>query len=140
MCSSDLESLSLAGYTVTFAGAADFTGPNYSGQRGTFEVRRGGDAIATLHPERRVYIQPQQQTTEADILTLPLGDIYAVLGDPQADGKSYVTRIYYQPLVPWLWAGVLLMGLGGLVSLSDRRLRIGAPRRAAAKLNPQPAE
>ena len=134
------DSISFAGYTVTFEGAADFVGPNYSGQRGSFAVKKGERVVATLTPERRVYIQPQQQTTEADILTTPLADIYTVLGDPQADGKSYVTRMYYQPLVPWIWMGVVLMGLGGLVSLSDRRLRIGAPRRAAAKLNPQPAE
>ena len=65
-------------------------------------------------------------TTEASIRSGPLADLYAVIGDPDGSG-GYSVRIYNKPLVPWLWFGTIIMVLGGLVSLSDRRLRVGAP-------------
>jgi cytochrome c-type biogenesis protein CcmF len=66
-------------------------------------------------------------TTEAAIHSNGVSDYYAVVGDPTEDG-GYVTRFYYEPVVPFLWYGALMMGLGGLASLADRRHRIGAPR------------
>ena len=74
-------------------------------------------------------------TTKAAIRTNGLYDLYAVIGDPQPDG-AWVLRIYIEPLVPWIWFGAAFMALGGLVSLSARRLRVGAPRRAQ-KIAPQ---
>ena len=61
-----------------------------------------------------------------------MGDLYAVIGDPTAGGEAFVTRLYYNPLVPWIWAGVLIVVVGGLVSLTDRRHRVGAPQRRPA--------
>jgi cytochrome c-type biogenesis protein CcmF len=107
--------------------------------RANFVVLKGDREITTLHPERRSYVQPRQATTVPSVLSMPLADIYTVIGDPQGNG-AFVTRLYYQPLVPWIWAGVVLMFLGGLSSLSDRRLRIGAPRRAVPGAVPAAAE
>lgn len=122
----------LAGYEVTFRGAGNVPGPNYTALRGTFDLTAGDRKIATLYPEKRSYPAEKSNTTEAAIHTTPLADVYVVLGD--ADGKGgWATRIYHNPLVPWIWAGAIFMAVGGMVSLSDRRLRVGAPKRAARK-------
>ncbi|TAL00674.1 MAG: heme lyase CcmF/NrfE family subunit [Rhodospirillaceae bacterium] len=132
------ESIVVAGYTLRFDGATPVRGPNYDAMRGQFVITKGTREITTLGPERRTYVQPQQTTTMPALLTTPLADLYTVIGDPQGENGAFVTRVYYQPLVPWIWAGVILMFLGGLTSLSDRRLRIGTPRRAAS-VGAQPA-
>ena len=124
------ESIVVAGYTLRFEGAKPVQGPNYEAMRATFVITKGDRAIATLAPERHTFMQPRQTIAAPEILHTFLGDLYTVIGDPQGENGAFVTRIYYQPLVPWIWAGVMIMGLGGLTSLSDRRLRIGAPRRA----------
>ena len=66
--------------------------------------------------------------TGVAIHTNLLADVYAVIGDPDGKG-AYVLRLYHNPLVPWIWLGAAAMALGGLVSLTDRRHRIGAPAR-----------
>lgn len=132
------ESVRVAGYDVTFNGAKLFRGPNYESLQGSFSAQRGNGSSIELSPERRVYDQPVQQTTEAAIHTAFWADLYVVLGDGPTDDGRYVVRAYFEPFVPFIWYGVLLMGFGGLVSLSDRRHRIGAPRRVTAA--PTPAE
>jgi cytochrome c-type biogenesis protein CcmF len=129
------DSVELAGHQVTFKGAGTVPGPNYTALRGTFELASGGKTIKILSPEKRSYPAEKSTTTEAAIHTTPLADVYIVLGD--ADGKGgYATRMYYNPLVPWIWAGVIFMAIGGMVSLTDRRLRVGAPKRAGRKTAP----
>ena len=123
------QSIDAGGYKFTFDGARRIDGPNYEAMQGTYTVTRAGASIAVLTPERRSYAQPPQVTTEAAILSTFTGDLYAVIGE--ADGDGFVARIFIEPCVPWMWAGVVLMGLGGIVSLSDRRFRVGAARRAA---------
>ena len=122
------ESLSLGGYEFLLEGVSEARGPNYLAQRGRFRVTRDGELVALLSPEKRVYPVQNMPTTEAAILSTPLRDLYTVIGDPDGTG-AYTVRIYIEPLVPWLWFGAGLMVLGGLVSLSDRRLRVGAPAR-----------
>jgi cytochrome c-type biogenesis protein CcmF len=127
------ETMTRGGYAVTLEAVADGLGPNYRFQRGTLRVARHGRAIATLTPERRFYPVSRQTTTEAGIRTTWRADLYGVIGEPAAAGDgAWTVRFYVNPLVPWIWTGALLMVAGGLVSLSDRRLRVGAPRRAAA--------
>jgi cytochrome c-type biogenesis protein CcmF len=126
------ETVDVAGYTFTFLGAREVKGPNYTATRGAFTVAKDGATIATLHPETRRYPVEGQQTTEAAIRSTFLGDLYAVIGDPTAGGEAFVTRLYFNPLVPWIWAGVLIVVVGGLVSLTDRRHRVGAPQRRPA--------
>jgi cytochrome c-type biogenesis protein CcmF len=96
--------------------------------------------VTTLYPERRWYPVEQKPTTEAGIVTRWHGDYYAVLGDP-AGGGQFVVRFYYNPGVPWMWLGALLITLSALVSLGDRRLRVGVPAaRSSIRALPQPAE
>jgi cytochrome c-type biogenesis protein CcmF len=101
-------------------------------------VRRGGVVVATAEPSKRIYIARKMPTTEAAMETLGLSQLYITIGD-QTDDQRTSARIYWKPLVLLIWIGPLLMGLGGLLSLSDRRLRVGAPRRAR-RAAPAPAE
>ena len=129
----------LAGYELTFKDVFEREGPNYAELTGAFELRSGGRLIGTLIASKRRYEAPPQATTQAAISPRPLGDIYAVLGD-RLDGGAYAVRLYFHPFVRWIWSGALIMFLGGLVSLLDRRMRIGVPQRAAkAPMAPAPA-
>jgi cytochrome c-type biogenesis protein CcmF len=123
------ERTGIAGYTLEFRGTERVAGPNYSEEVGRFAVTRGGRAVIELTPSRRHFTAPRQTTTEAGILAAWSGDLYAVLGDPQQAG-AYAVRLYFNPLVRCIWLGAVLMFLGGALSLADRRLRVGAPRRA----------
>jgi cytochrome c-type biogenesis protein CcmF len=128
----------LAGYSFRLDGIADHQGPNYVARRATFEVTRDGASIATLTPERRFYPVERQSTSEAGIDTGFWRDLYVVLGDPAEGAKepagAHAVRIYYNPLVMWIWGGVAIMGIAGLWSLTDRRHRVGAPTAARARL------
>ncbi|WNJ99722.1 heme lyase CcmF/NrfE family subunit [Thalassospiraceae bacterium LMO-JJ14] len=133
------ETVNVSGYEFRFDGAQEKEGPNYLITEGRFTVTKDGRLIAELAPEKRIYTVRQMPTTEAGIYTLLSGDLYAVIGDANADG-SYVTRIYFNPLVVWMWIGALTMVVGGALSLSDRRFRIGAPKRSSVPAGAQPAE
>jgi cytochrome c-type biogenesis protein CcmF len=125
------ETIDVAGYQFRFEGASEGQGPNYLAQRGRFTVTRNGDFIATMEPERRFYPVQRTTTTNTAIRTNGVADLYAVIGEP--DGKGgWLVRLYHNPLVPWIWFGAFIMALGGIVSLTDRRFRVGAPVRRAA--------
>ncbi|MBM3487642.1 MAG: heme lyase CcmF/NrfE family subunit [Alphaproteobacteria bacterium] len=124
------ETVALASYAVTFDGARQVRGPNYSAWEGRLVVRDGDRLVATLLPQKRFYPAEGQTTTEAAIHTTWLADIYVVLGKAE-EGGAWSVRLYHNPLVPWIWVGAVVMALGGMLSLSDRRHRVGAPRRAA---------
>jgi cytochrome c-type biogenesis protein CcmF len=142
----------LAGYTFLFKGAIEERGPNYIARRGTFEVTKNGQPVATLHPSKRFFPVQRTTTTEAAIHTLWIADLYAVIGDPQesqqmggpalpADPNAgWAARLYYNPLIPWIWIGAIVMALGGAVSLTDRRHRVGAPVPAQPRTATSPAE
>ena len=138
------ESVTVAGYQYTFEGARAVEGPNYRAIQGTFSVSRDGRPVTVLKPERRTYPVEQNETTEAAIYTTFWGDLYAVIGERDAASGAFVTRIYFNPLIGWIWAGVFIMVLGGLFSLSDRRHRVGVPirhrRKARHALGAAPAE
>ena len=125
------ESLPLAGYDYLLESVDRVPGPNYVADRAIFTVTREGEPIAVLTPEKRIYQVQNRPTTEAAIHTTGVADLYAVIGDPDGSG-GWTVRLYHEPLVPWIWAGSLIMVLGGLVSLTDRRLRVGAPTRRGA--------
>ena len=129
------DSVELAGYQVRLDGVGPVKGPNYEAQRASFSVTDNGKLIATLTPERRVVHPQEQAVTNIGIRTNFFADIYAVVGEPDpAKPGSYVTRLYHHPLVPWIWVGAVVMVFGGLVSLTDRRLRVGAPTRRAVSM------
>jgi cytochrome c-type biogenesis protein CcmF len=128
------DSVEIAGTTLTLEDVEPVVGPNYTAMQGRFVTQRG----AVLTPQRRSYWVQGTVTTEAAIRTSGLADLHAVVGE--GDGRAgWVVRLYHQPLVPWIWAGALMMVVGGLLSLSDRRLRVGAARRAAAPTGATPA-
>ncbi len=125
------EVVSMRGYDLRFEGVIQANGPNYQAERARFIVTSGGKPVTVLAPERRFYPVQRQQTTEAAIHTTGLADLYVVVGD--SDGKgAWTVRLYHNPLVPWIWAGCLIMALGGGLSLTDRRLRVGAPKQRLA--------
>ena len=134
----------IAGFDLTFEGIERQRGPNYIAQVGTLRVERDGEFVTTLYPERRVYPAAGSSTTESAIRQTLAGDLYASIAEPAAEGAQgqWTLRVLYEPLVNFLWIGTVLLVLGGSVSLSDRRLRVGAPRKtkAAAPLGATPAE
>ncbi|MFL5333327.1 MAG: heme lyase CcmF/NrfE family subunit, partial [Geminicoccaceae bacterium] len=130
------ETTQIVGYDVRFDGVGEVQGPNYTAKRATFAVTRGGEPVTVLSSERRYFPVEQMPTTEAGIASNLWRDLYFVLGDP-ADNGGFAVRLYYNPLVLWIWGGAAIMALAGLVSLTDRRLRVGAPR--PARLPPRAA-
>ncbi|NQW11994.1 MAG: heme lyase CcmF/NrfE family subunit [Alphaproteobacteria bacterium] len=126
--------IEIADRTLIFKGVETREGPNYQIQAGVFELDNGD----VLQPERRFYRAEGQQTTEAAIRPRPMGDLYVVLGEPAGDGR-WTVRIYMKALAIWLWIGGALMVFGGLVSLADRRLRVGAPAVRRTPLPPATA-
>ena len=128
------ESTEIAGLKVRFDGVHEVRGPNYTAARGTLQLSRDdGHTIATLHPERRNYLVSRMPMTETAIDRGFTRDLYVSLGEP-LDGGAWSVRVYYKPLVGWIWGGCLLMALGGLLAVLDRRYRV--PRRAAAAVEP----
>ncbi len=126
------ESLTLAGYSFHLDRVARVDGPNYQADRAVFTVTQNGKKVATMAPEKRFYPVQQSAVSNTAIRTDGLADLYAALGDP--DGKGgWTVRLYFNPLVPWIWFGALIMAAGGFASLTDRRFRIGVARRSAAE-------
>ena len=120
--------ISFAGYGVQLDRMEEVPGPNYIAERATLIVTVAGKPYAILKPERRLFTVQRRQVAETAIQTNLLRDFYATLGegDPR---QGWVIRLYLNPLAPWIWLGAALCALGGFVSLSDRRLRVGAPSR-----------
>ena len=125
------ESADIAGYHLTFEGVAPREGPNYRERVGLFKVTRNGQGRDELEPSKREFTVERSGTTEAGIHASWRGDLYVVLGDQLKDG-AYSVRLYFHPLVRFIWLGAVVMFIGGALSLSDRRLRVGAPKRATA--------
>jgi cytochrome c-type biogenesis protein CcmF len=130
------DNVQFAGYVVQLDKVEEVQGPNYVAERAILRVSEGGRPYTVLQPERRLFLVQRRQIAETAIQTNFLRDFYATLGegDPR---QGWVIRLYLNPLAPWIWLGAALCALGGFVSLSDRRLRIGAPSRRSAA---QPAE
>ena len=122
------ETFPLGRYEVTLRDVRQVPGPNYTSTMAEMTVTRGGAQVATLYPEKRVYPVQAMPTTEAAIDYGVLRDLYLVIGDPQ-EGGGWAVRGYVKPFANWLWGGALLMALGGVLSLSDRRYRVAAGAR-----------
>jgi cytochrome c-type biogenesis protein CcmF len=122
------DSFAIGRYELRFDGVESARGPNYTTETGTVAVLRDGRTIETLHPEKRLYDVQGMATTEAAIDRGLTRDLYVALGDPQAGG-AWALRSYVKPFANWIWLGALVMAVGGVVSLTDRRYRVGAPTR-----------
>ena len=126
---------SVAGYDFTFRGVVPVNGPNYTAMSGVVEMRRNGELLKTLRPEKRIYNATGMPMTEAAIDTGFLGDRYVSLGEPVTDkgvSGAWALRLYVKPFVDWIWGGCFLMALGGCVAMTDRRYRIAVKDRLAA--------
>jgi cytochrome c-type biogenesis protein CcmF len=132
------ETVSIRGYDVRFDGVVPRQGPNYRELIGKFTVLRDSQVVGVLEPAKRSFPVRGTATTEAALMTLGATQLYLSLGDPNADG-SIALRLYHKPLVLLIWLGAVVMVVGGGLSLSDRRLRVGAPK-PAKKPVLQPAE
>jgi cytochrome c-type biogenesis protein CcmF len=124
------DSFAIGRYELRFDGVEGARGPNYTTETGSVAVLRDGRAIETLRPEKRLYDVQGMATTEAAIDRGLTRDLYVALGDRQADG-AWALRSYLKPFANWIWLGALVMAVGGVVSLTDRRYRVGAPARRA---------
>ena len=132
------DQIALGPYQLEVGETVKRPGPNFEATVAPMEIRSGGAVVATIDPARRFYPARQTPTTEAGIATLGLGQVYVSLSEQNPDG-SLDARLYWKPWVALIWIGALLMALGGGLSLSDRRLRIGVARRARRPAA-QPAE
>ncbi len=133
------DKVSLRHYEFTFDGTTPRAGPNYSELAVKFTVRRNGERIGVMEPAKKTFAAREMTTTEAALMSRGFSQIYVSLGDTNADG-SIAVRIYHKPLVLLIWLGCIVMVIGGGLSLSDRRLRVGAPKPAKARTALQPAE
>jgi len=123
------EQIEIAGMDLRYVGTVPRSGPNYEDQVGTFVVVEDGAEVVTLESAKRIYTVRNMPTTEAAIYPFWGGDLYISLGD--AVGQTGRTvRVYYNPLAPLIWLGSVVMFIGGVISLTDRRYRVGAPKRA----------
>ncbi len=126
------ESLQLAGFEWRLEEVRDVAGPNWTARRATITVLRDGEVVTVMQPARRFFPLARQNTTEAAIRTNLLYDLYAVVGEEE--GGRAVIRVHFNLLAPWIWLGAAIMGLGGALSLSDRRMRVSAPARKPARM------
>ncbi|WP_420403646.1 heme lyase CcmF/NrfE family subunit [Nisaea sp.] len=126
------DSMTLGQYEIVLDKFERTQGPNYFADTATLSVTRDGAPFAVLRPERRLYPVQQMPTTEAAIRSGIAGDLYVAIGEGSA-AEGVIVRVWVKPLVPWIWTGAMIMVLGGLFSLSDRRLRVGAPKRSARR-------
>ncbi|CAH6932284.1 holocytochrome c synthase CcmF component [Vibrio chagasii] len=127
------ESYQLEEYDFLFTGVRDKDGPNYDGYIADFEITKEGKYINTLHAEKRFYTTAKSMMTEAAIDRGVTRDLYIAMGERLDDNKSWAVRIYYKPFVRWIWAGSLIMSLGGAIAISDRRYRFRKPTKKSAQ-------
>jgi len=133
------EKIAIRNYDLTFDRTGNRTGPNYTEQAATFTVRRHGDIIGIMEPSKRSFASRGTATTESALMARGASQLYLSLGDMNPDG-SVAIRLYFKPLVLLIWLGCVVMFIGGAFSLSDRRLRVGAPKPARIRTAMAPAE
>ncbi|MDO8311434.1 MAG: cytochrome c-type biogenesis CcmF C-terminal domain-containing protein, partial [Sideroxyarcus sp.] len=125
------DTVDAGGYVFRFDGVSEQQGPNYVAAQGRVSVSKDGKPVTELHPEKRTYNASGMPMTEAAIRTGFLRDLYVSLGEPIPDSSAWAVRVYIKPFVDWIWAGCLLMALGGILAISDRRYRIHARKTQA---------
>ncbi len=117
------DSTTVEGLVFTFRGVTDGTGPNYQAKRGHLEVSQNDRKLSDLYPEKRIYTVQRMPMTEAAIETHLTRDLYVSLGEP-VGGGAWIVRVYVKPFIAWVWGGCLLMALGGVLAITDRRYRV----------------
>ncbi|MEL6693425.1 MAG: heme lyase CcmF/NrfE family subunit [Pseudomonadota bacterium] len=133
------ESISVSGYEFRLEGVERAQGPNFIAETGRVVIERNGNFIATLNPEQRMYPVERNNTTEGSMEIGALRILYAAKGDGNPE-DGWVVSVYYHPLVIWIWIGALMMAVGGLVSVADRRHAFAGRRAKAPTAQPVAAE
>ena len=118
------DTVQVGGYGFRLIEVNDAPGPNYRAAVGSVELSKDGRVLKTMYPEKRQYFSSQMPMTEAAIDAGFTRDVYVSLGEPLGDKGAWSVRVYFKPFVDWIWAGCLLMGLGGFVAMLDRRYRL----------------
>jgi cytochrome c-type biogenesis protein CcmF len=131
------DTVNAGGYSFRFNGITTVAGPNYQAARAEIEVSKNGNIVNRMYPEKRTYVASGNVMTETAIDTGLFRDLYISLGEP-VSGGAWSVRVYYKPLVSWIWGGALLMAMGGGLALSDRRYQLAARKqREALKVSRQ---
>ncbi|CAH0352955.1 heme lyase CcmF/NrfE family subunit [Aquabacterium sp. CECT 9606] len=123
------DSVNAGAYTLVFTGLKQIDGPNYIAARGTFEVSQHGQIVAAMHPEKRIYTAQQMPMTEAAIDRSLTRDLYVSIGD-STKGGAWQVRVQHKPFVSGIWAGALIMALGGFLAASDKRYRLASRQKS----------
>jgi cytochrome c-type biogenesis protein CcmF len=118
------DSIEVEDYTFTFNGTQGFRGPNYVADIGNFSVFQDGEEITTIHPEKRRYNVSGQVMTEAGIDPALSRDLYISLGEPLDGGQAWAVRVHVKPFIRWIWLGSILMSIGGILAVMDKRYRL----------------
>ncbi|HZZ04540.1 heme lyase CcmF/NrfE family subunit [Paraburkholderia sp.] len=126
------ETVEVGAYRFRFDGVVQVSGPNYLATRASVAVSRDGRPVATLYPEKRMFLVQKMPMTEAAIDHGVLRDLYVAMGESIGAG-AWTLRIQIKPFVRWIWGGCLLMAFGGLLAASDRRYRLLPGRRASGR-------
>jgi len=121
------QTIEFAGHRITMDALGPATGPNYQAEQARFRVEERGQPFLMVS-EKRFYPSSQTQTTEAGIRREVMGNLYISVGESATPGAATV-RLWWHPLVEWIWGGAMIMAFGGVLSLSDRRLRLAMPTR-----------
>ncbi len=127
------DKVAIRNYELTFDHTVSRAGPNFSELAVVFTVRRHGEFVGLMEPSKRTFAARGSGTTESALMARGVSQLYLSLGEVSADGSSADIRLYYKPLVLLIWLGAVVMFIGGAFSLSDRRLRVGAPKPARSK-------
>jgi cytochrome c-type biogenesis protein CcmF len=133
------QTIEISGYDIRFDGVTSEPGPNYRDQVARFTVQRGNDVVGVMEPSRRTFPSRSTTRTEAALMASGFSQLYVSLGE-QSPAGTMAVRVYHKPLVLLIWFGTIVMVIGGILSLTDRRLRVGAPKPAKSKPAMQPAE
>ena len=112
----------LGQYEFTFMGVKNVVGPNFTAVEGQVKVVKDSDFVAYLLPQKRTYTSRGQVMTEASIDPALSRDIYVAMGEPLSDG-AWAMRLHIKPLIRWIWLGALMMALGGMLAVWDKRYR-----------------
>jgi cytochrome c-type biogenesis protein CcmF len=132
------DSIEVAGYEFEMKELRNVQGPNFSAIEAEIEIRDDGDYVATVRPQKRQYLVQRSPMTEAGIRAGLDKDLFVALGDPLGDG-GWSVRIQYKPLIRLIWLGAMIMALGGLIAISDRRYRVNVADKSRASATPQEA-
>ena len=128
------ETVELGGYDFTFTDVKAIQGPNYTADMGVFDVNKDDEFIVHLEPEKRIYTVQRMPMTEAAVHSTVSRDLFIAMGEPLDDG-AWAVRIYIKPFIVWIWAGAVVMAIGGIFSISDKRYRMTKAKKISTAIN-----